>query len=474
MAPLPIKFPQTSSPGIRPQESAGRLINAFSEKAIDGSPSNFNIRRSPGLTRVATAPSSRVHTRGFQDNGTNALWIMNSRVLKIDSAFAITDIGSLSGTDFVTTARNNAATPDMVVVTSTGAFNLFSASAPTAFADSDLPGSPTSVCDFDGYFVFSYADGRIFASDLNAVTVNALSFNTEQGLNVRRVVRYGGRLFALGDKWTGVYADAGTSPFPFQREVTIPRGIIGTHAIAGWEAGWANDLIFVGDDFVVYQLQGYTPTPISTPDVSRDIQSAVLAGDRNTIVCYVYMFERNPFWVVTCKDLFTWEYNVSSGQWNERRSYLRECWKGLKSLRFSDQWLIGDDTTGELYVIDGDYFKEGTEFLIWEVESGAVASFPSGILVGRASFHITTGVGVLPFEADPKVEISWSLDGGHTFLEPVIRRLGGAGDTKSHPYVINCGLTRAQGIRFKLRVSDSVHVNLFGGLIEAEQRAFAG
>jgi hypothetical protein len=473
MPSIPIRIPTSSAPGMRGQEGGGRLINAFSEKAPDGAPSDIITRRSPGLTR-ATMTSSRSHTRGFQDNGTNALWILDDRVLKIDTSYTLTDLGLLSGTDFVTTARNNNATPDMVAVTSVGAFNLFASSAPTPFADPDLPGSPTSVCDFDGYFVFSYADGKIYASDLNSVNVNALSFNTEQGLVIRRVVRYGGRLFAFGDKWTGVYRDAGTQPFPFAREVTIPRGIIGTHAIAGWETGWANQLIFVGDDFIVYKLDGYTPTPVGNPDLSRNIQTAVLAGQRANIIAYVYVLDQNPFWVVTCKDYFTWEFNVASGAWNERRSYYRECWKGSKTLRFNDQWLVGDDTTGELYYINGNYFLEGIDPFIWEVQTGVMANFPFSIGVGRASFNMTMGVGTLPTIPDPKVEISWSLDGGYTYIEPVIRPLGGPGETKSNPYVLTCGITRGQGIRFKLRVSDAVRVRLFGGSMEAQQLAFAG
>lgn len=468
-----IVFPTSSAPGMRAQEGGGRLINGFSEKGPQGGPSQVVWRRSPGLTR-ANLTGSFSHTRGFQDNGTNALWILDNEVLAIDGSFGLTPLGSLTGSDFVTAARNNNATPDMVVVTSVGCFNLFGASAPTAFADADLPGSPTSVCDFDGYFVWSFADGHIYASDLNSVNVNALSFNIEQGLIVRRVVRYSGRLFAFGDKWTGVYRDAGTTPFPFAREVTIPRGIIGTHAVAGWETGWANQLIFVGDDFIVYRLDGYTPVPIGTPDVSRDIQAAILAGQRANIVAYVYTLDKNPFWVVTVKDRFTWEYNAISGEWNERRSYARECWKGVKSLRFADRWLIGDDTTGELYYIDGNYFLEGADFLTWEIQSGVMAAFPHTISVNRASFNMTVGVGTLPTVPDPKVEISWSLDGGYSYLEPVLRRLGGPGETKSHPYVLTCGLTRGQGIRFKLKVSDAVRVRLFGGSIEVQQRGFSG
>src|SRR5215831_2122621 len=471
--PADIVFPPTSAPGMRPQESAGRLINAFADKAPVGAASTVIHRRSPGLQRLAAVPGV-IHTRGFLDTGVEALWILDNRIMKFDGNFNVTDLGAFAGVEPVTVARNNAATPNNVGVTQDGAFNLLTTGSPTSFADPDLPPNPSSVCDFDGYFVFSYPDGRIYASDLNSVNVAADSFTVEQGLNVRRVVRHAGRLYALGDKWTGVYNDAGKSPFPFQREVTIPRGIVGTHAIAGWETGWANQLLWAGDDFVVYKLDGYTPTPISTDDISRDIQAAVVAGKRDLIEAFVYMYGRSAFWVLTCHEDWTWEYNVSTGEWNERKSYNRDNWKGMKSLRIFDRWLIGDEYSGELYQISGTYFLEATHPLIWQVESGALHNIPRGIVIPRASFNCTTGVGSYPGTADPKVLISWSLDGGYTFGLPVTRRLGGPGETKSHPYVLSCGLSKGQGIRYRLSVSDPVHVGLMGGVVEDEPRGFSG
>src|SRR5262245_43223430 len=219
-----ITFPLSSTPGLRPQEGAGRLINAFVEQSLPGAPSKFITRRSPGLERKMNgAPYS--HTRGFLEiSTTEAFWVVDERVLKFDQTYSMNDLGFLAGSDLVTTARNNQTPHNFVVVTDVGCFNLLTGGAPTAFADPDLPASPTSVCDIDGYFVWTFGDGKIYASDLNSVAVNAASLNIEQGLFCRRGVRYAGRLYIFGDKWTAVYRDAGTIPFPFAREVTIPRG----------------------------------------------------------------------------------------------------------------------------------------------------------------------------------------------------------------------------------------------------------
>jgi hypothetical protein len=470
-----IVFPPSSAPGLFPQEAGGRLINAFADKMPIGAASQVIHRRSPGLERRTTA-SPWWHTRGFLDINGAALWILNDRVVRFDGSFTVTDVGPLSGIAPVTTARNNNTVPDNLVVTEVGCFFLFPASPPTAFQGANifLPGSPTSVCDYNGYFCWSFGDGSLYASNLNSTAVPALSNAKENGLFGRRVVRYAGRLYYFGDKWTAVYKDAGLTPFPFQREVQIPRGIVGTHAVAGWEYGWANQLCFVGDDFIAYKLDGYTPTPISTDAVSRDIQQAVIDGKRNLIDCFVYMFGKSAFWVVTCPGSWTWEYNVTSGEWNERKSYNKASWRGSKSLRIFDRWLIGDSDFGELYNTSATYFLEGVDPLVWLVESGPIVDFPRGMTIPRASFHITAGVGDYQLVMNPRVEISWSLDGGYAWGQPVLRRLGQPGETRSHPYILQSGLSKGQGVRYRLQVSDPVHVGLMGGVIEPEQRNYSG
>ena len=359
-----------------------------------------------------------------------------------------------------------------------------------------LPPKPTSVCSHDGYFVWSYLDGKVYASQLNLLEVAADSFNTEQGQSVLRVISHSGRLYVMGDKWIGVYKDAGTQPFPFLREATIPRGLLNTHAVAGWEPGWSNELIWVGDDHVVYKLNGYTPVPISSDAVTRAIQRNVLFRGKEHIEAFVYMYGKNAFWVLNSYDPnsptadFTWEYNATTGQWNERQSLGHAGWRGHKSIKSRDEWLLGDQFTASFYIIKEEFFAEGHpggDFVPhkWMVESGVMSGFPNRTIIPRASFNITAGMGYInPLPGigvpipNPTVAISWSLDGGYTWGTPVRRSLGAMPltglaipDTRYYPSVICSGLSRGQGIRYRLEVEDPVHVGLAGGEIEVQPRA---
>jgi hypothetical protein len=472
---LEIPFPISSAPGIKPQEGAGRLINCFAEKQEQGAPYPVIWRRCAGLRQILNI-TDHSHFRGAVVVAGTMVAVLDTRayaVTKSGVTYSATNLGALNGTDMITVAKNNAGTPNIVAVTSEGAFNLFTGSAPTSFADADLP-QPVSVNEIDGYFIFPIGDGRIFATDLNSVSVATNSFTTEQGLVNRRGVTFRGEVFIFGDKWTGVYRDAGTSPFPLERRFTIPKGIAGTHAIAGWEPGWANELIWVGEDSIVYKLNGYTPVPISNHDVARDIEAAAAAGDHDQLEASVYMQGGHAMWRLTYPDNWSWEYNNTTGNWHERESYGRDDCRASGSIRAFDEWIIGDRDTGLLFAIDGSYYREGDNPLVAGLYSGPVVQFPSRFGSPRADFNITAAVGVSsgedPVQTDPSVLISWSDDGGASYKNPVTRRIGKEGEGDRVPRVNRVGLVGERGKRFRLQVSDPVHFGFQGARLVPEPR----
>lgn len=470
-----IPFPISSAPGVKPQEGAGRLINVFAEKQEQGAPFPVIWRRTAGLRQILSI-ADHIHLRGAIQVDSTLIAAFDTRAYAITRSgdvYSASNLGALGGTDMITVAANNAGTPDIVGVTTAGAFNLFTGSAPTAFADADLP-QPVSVNEIDGYLIFPIGDGRIFATGLNAVTVATNSFTTEQGLVNRRGVTFRGEVFVFGDKWCGVYRDAATSPFPLERRFTIPRGIAGTHAIAGWEPGWANELIWVGEDSIVYKMNGYTPIPISSHDVARDIEAAATAGDHDQLEASVYMQGGHAMWRLTYPGNWTWEYNNTTGNWHERKSYGRDDCRASCVVRAFDEWITGDRTTGLLFALDAEYYREGDDPLIAEIYSGPVTQFPTRFGSPRADFNITAAVGSAsgedPVQTEPTVLISWSNDGGFSYGNPVAREIGAQGEGNRVARVNRAGLTGARGKRYRLQVSDPVHFGFMGGQLVADGR----
>jgi hypothetical protein len=475
-----IPIPVSSSPGIKGQEGSGRLVNCFAEK--QGEAARFPViwRRSPGLRQVYSVTGFS-HLRGAIVSGSTMVTVLDTRAWAITESagtFSGVNLGAFAGTDKITTAVNNAGTPNIVAVSpAQGCFNLFTGSAPTSFADADLPGSPKSVHNHNNYFLWPYADGRIFASGLNAVTVSASAFTTEQSCgSLLRGVFLDGDSYFFGTRGCSVYRDIGASPFPLERrDLTIARGIAGTNAVAGHEIGGPGVLIWAADDATVRKMNGYRPDLISNEDVARDIRACIAAGDGDTLEASVYSDGNHHFWVLTYRDNWTWEYNITTGNWQEKESFNASDWRSCTTLRAFDRWISGDVSSGKLFSIDPTYYREADDPLIFEIVTGVTPSFPARGAVLRADFDFTVGVGSAsgedPVQTDPVVQISWSRDGGASWSDPVTRGLGGEGETRKRVSVLRIGQFGAQGIRFKLRVSDPVHVGFQGGQMAVEQRA---
>src|ERR1044072_7378434 len=440
-----VPFPVTSAPGARPQESAGRLVNAYAVKTEQGARGPLKWLRAPGLRELANV-SGRAGYRGFIEVNGNVLAVLEDRAVLIAKSagmVSVTDLGALDGTGLVTIAKNNAApVGDIVAVTEEGAFNLYIDDVPDNFADADLP-QPNSVSGVKGYFAFTIADGRLFASDLNSVNLNALSFTTAPG-RLLRGVSYRDEWFVFGDNFCQIYRDAGLSPFPFDLVATIPVGLAGTQASAGGERGFTGTMAWAAQDDVVYKLSGYTPQPVSTEDVSRDIAAT---PDKGALEASVYMSNGNTFWVLTRPGVWSWTLNVTTGTWGERASYDQQSWRAARTIKAFSTWLAGDRHSGKLFEIGADVFREGDDPLVFEVVSGAVLASPNRLAIGRPDVGMVGAGG----------------------------RAGGGreGESLKTISVTRLGLAGPKGIMIRLRVSDPVPVTLFGAALTLVERRAA-
>ena len=90
-----VPFPVTSAPGARPQESAGRLVNAYAVKTEQGARAPLKWLRAPGLRELA---DEGVHAgyRGFIEISGKVLAALEDRavlIAKSGSVMTVTDLG---------------------------------------------------------------------------------------------------------------------------------------------------------------------------------------------------------------------------------------------------------------------------------------------------------------------------------------------------------------------------------------------
>lgn len=471
-----ISFPITTAPGMRPGEGAGRLINAYAEKLQDGARSPFIRRRAPGLRLLATAAHSVCRGMHFYNGD---LFVAEKdrleKVAFVTDAYVASDIGALPGELRVSFARNNKApVPDILCVTENDVYVVTTGSPPASLGDGDLP-QPLSVCFLAGYFIFPIRDGRFFFSGINDTTVNALDFGKAESRSggILNAVPYGEMLLVCGTTFLEFWQNAGNATgSPFSRAATFPSvGIASTFAIGGFEDGFSN-VVFVGSDSGVYLLPGgYSPTKISPPALDR----LIAAVSDKSLLDVTVSVTPGHHWAAISGPGFTWVYDIEAGLWHERASYQEAIWRAICSAPAFGGWALGDRETGEIWFIDENYPKEGSEPLVQTVYSQPMTGFPNRAAYPRVELDFTAGQGLVageePIETDPVCLISWSDDGGVAFRTPVKRSLGALAKTQSRVTVNRTGIAGPYGRVWRVDVSDPVYAGLLGGEVSVDPRS---
>ncbi|PZM07583.1 hypothetical protein [Rhizobium tubonense] len=470
-----IVWPNSTSPGARPGEGSGRLINCYAEALESGARASFVRRRVPGLARlIATAFPG---CRGFHFYNGDLYVAQSNRLSRINVAAGVysqVNLGALAGIGRVTFARNNKVpTPDIVCVTENGAFIVNRTTAPTSFTDPDLP-QPVTVAFLDGYFVFAIRDGRFFTSGINDITINALDFGKAESHSggLLNAVAFGEQLMLMGPSSVEFWQNAGNATgTPFSRSSVVARGLASTFAVAGTEYGFSS-LIFIGDDNGVYRIDGgYQPTKISNADLDRLITAV---ADKTLLDVTVAVTEAHA-WATVSGPNFSWTYELATGFWHERASYLDDHWRGVCSVQAFGGWVIGDRTTGDIWLLNPDIQTEGTNPLVMKAYSLPSIGFPNRVAIPRADFDIIVGQGKVtgldPIEVDPVCLISWSDDGGATFGTPLKRSLGRLAKYMTNVVINRAGSAGRYGRVWCFEVSDRIYVGLLGGSMDGILRS---
>lgn len=469
-----VPFPAGSAPG-KFAESGGRMINAMAEKLPDG---RVARRRVPGIAEIAEIAGFANCRGAIEINGV-LLAAVTDRLITISKSggvYTLTTIGNFTGNERVYFARNNQSpTPTIAAVTNSTAYVIDLSSGASGYPDPDV-GSPNSVTSQGAYFVFSYGNARMRASGLNSTSINTLdtAFAESKPDGLLRVVAIGKNLLACGSQTIEIWPNTGNpTGFPFSYLDTIPRGVAGPDAIAGFENEWSNTIIFAGNDGVVYRLNGYSPEPISNASVATDI-GKLTESERAALVALVYSHRGHSIWALK-SPYWTWCFDLSTGEWFERKSHGRETWRSAASVACFGGWVVGDETTGKFGLIDQDERYEFDDPLRARVVSSTMSGFPVRAIPSRLVLDIMAGVGeatgIDPIGVNPQCSISWSKDGGATFGSPVLREMGRQGQYKKVVAVNRLGMASTKGIQIAVDVSDPVDFTLFSGDLQVEAAA---
>jgi hypothetical protein len=177
---------------------------------------------------------------------------------------------------------------------------------------------------------------------------------------------------------------------------------------------------FVGEDRIVYRLDGYNPLRISTHAVEKSLAEA------SWFRAFTYSQEGHKFYVLNT-DVACWAYDMATGAWAERKSFAMDYYRAGCSAIAYGQTIFGDNQTGKLYTPSLDVHSENGTVVPMTIELPPIGNGVARKNMYAFEVFCETGVGNSDV-AEPKIVLTYSRDGGRNWSNEMWRSLGAVGE----------------------------------------------
>ena len=445
------------------------LKNCMVEPAPEGSGkrSRYVIAPTPGMTLRVT-PSSGQYIRGvFSRPGVQngALFVVaGSTLYSISTSWAATSLGTILGSGRV---LMDAIGANLVLLGSSNLYQWDGASL-TQITDPDFPASAYTLAVLGDRVLTSAqgADTFDWSSVGDALSWPATGFATSARYpdEIRAQIEIGGDLFHAGaasiQPWRAV-GGADSEAFDTLGSMVINRGIAGRDAWAKLDSY----ALFVGDDRVLYELNGYTVQR----RLNRDLETRLAAfteAEAATIEGFGYLDGSHANAVFRLPDRRGYVYDALTQTFSQRTA-LGDNFDLVHYARFNGYHVVASASAAGVYTWDaGVYADAGTA-----IERIAMAHVPVREImpIGNVTLDIKTfGQPLSGQGSDPKAYITFYRDGGSldSLQQLGVERevsLGAAGQYGVRPTAFRLGLVNAaDGLLLKIRISDPVGFALSG------------
>ena len=446
-----------------------RMVNLYAEIIPEGGKEPAFLTRAPGLRLLASIGTGPI--RGLWQFGGNGYVVSGGELYKVNTSWATTFLGYISGTGPVSMADNGtqlfiAANPDgFIYNASTGLFAQIS--------DPDYPGAVT-VGYLDGYFVFNEPNSQKVwvTSLLDGTSIDPLDFASAEGSpdNLVAIMVDHREAWLFGTNSVEVWYDAGAADFPLARIQGAYNeiGCIAPYSVAKLD----NGLFWLGADArgqgIVYRANGYTGQRVSTHAVEWQIQQY---GSLSDAIAYTYQQDGHAFYVLIFPSAnTTWVYDVATQSWHERAGFSAGQFTRHRSncqMAFNSVIVVGDYANGNIYALDMSTYADNSDTQKWLRSWRALPTGQNNLkrtahhslqLDCEAGMGLVTGQG-----SDPQVMLRWSDDGGHTWSNEHAVSMGKIGEYYRRAIWRRLGMTQKLRDRvYEISGTDPVKIAIMG------------
>ena len=413
--------------------SGAQLVNCFSEKADGDKREDFAVMATPGLTAWATMTSGPV--RGAIPCNGLLYVVSGAHVYSVTSIGTATLIGSITGTGPVRMAANYT----QVAIAAGGEAYVIDGGTlhkPAPFGASD-------VCYIDGFMLWTIPGSeQFFISALDdAMTYDAADIASVEGApdGLVGVVNSHREILFFGDGTTEVFYDSGAS-FPIERQgnAFIERGCFDRDSAVKMD----NSVYFLGDDRIVYTLNGYQPQRVSTHAIEYYLRDATYARG------FTYSQEGHKFYCLEV-DAGTFCLDAATGAWHRRKSYSMDHWRVWGGVTAFGKTLLLDRVNGNLFEPSLDVQTEDGDPILVDITLPTLEYGRERVTMYAFEATIETGPGNAA-APDPQIVLTYSDDGGHRWSNEMWRPLGKVGEYRARAVWRKLGQFRTRQMRLQI------------------------
>jgi hypothetical protein len=452
-----------------------RMVNLFPEIVPEGGKEPGFLNRAPGLQFQQTIGTGPIRALwAHQTNGSDFYVVSGTEFYKVTGLTATpTKLGDVTGTGPVSIADNGT----QIFLACDGPSYIYN-EVTNVFAqitDPDFPGALT-VGYLDGYFVFNEPNSqRIWVTQLlDGTSVDPLDFASAEGspdgLVAVNVDHREAWLF--GTDSIEVWYNAGQADFPLTRiqGAFNEIGCVASFSIAKLD----NGLFWLGTDArgqgIVYRANGYTGVRVSTHAIEYAIAQY---GNISDAVAYTYQQEGHAFYVLTFPSAnATWVYDVATQAWHERAGWNTAIGEFTRhrsncQCNFGGNTVVGDYENGNIYTLDLNVYADNGGIQKWLRSWRALPTGQNNLK--RTAQHslqldCESGTGLVTGQgSDPEIMLRWSDDGGHTWSNEHLSKMGKIGEYYRRVFWRRLGMTLKLRDRvYEVSMTDPVKTAIMG------------
>lgn len=410
-----VPFVLSTGSGYSGKSNASLLRNMFISVEEAGAKSNYIIMNTDGSLRTAEADSQIYGIYEFAEElyaiTADSILLLN----RPDGDF--TAVASVEISDMVVIADNGI---DMMIVDGTKGYAFNPSTQELKDMETEEGWYPSStVAYMDGYFIFNRdGTGQFFISKIYSTELDPIDWATGENAPDDTVAVYVSNrvLWIMGERSLEAWYNSGDANFPFTRISggTVDIGV----ATARGVSKIRDRLFFVGNDFRVYMVQGYTPTPISTPSIEKFLNS----GNTELISSFTYSSEGHWFFVIHLNNDLTYVYDVSTGFWHTRTTGYDGKWFIEGAMNRASFYAPVAFSGKNLYSLSIDHFLDDETPIKREM-----ISLPLNNTVNRFTIAETILDMEVAQKVDGEIALYTSQDGGRTWSNRYTSTLGATG-----------------------------------------------